>query len=143
MARFIDLEVLSGPEQGMRWSIEDGTYRVIGRAGDDNESTVQLNRGGDRMLDPDQKAVVEGMLDARADRGVRTRFKRRGTDILLHDGSVSRTHALIFVDQSGISVADLMSTNGTKVNGAPISDVDVLAGDMVQIGQSRLKVTEG
>jgi pSer/pThr/pTyr-binding forkhead associated (FHA) protein len=143
MPRFMDLEVLSGPEQGMRWSIEDGTYRVVGRAGADNESTVQLNREGDRMLDSDQRAVVEGMLDARADRGVRTRFKRRGPDILLHDGSVSRTHALIFVDQSGISVADLMSTNGTKVNGAPISDVDVLAGDMVQIGQSRLKVTEG
>lgn len=143
MTRFVDLEVLSGPEQGMRWSVEDGTYRVLGRAGDDTESTVQLNRAGDRMLDSDQRAVVEGMLDARADRGVRTRFKQRGPDILLHDTSVSRTHALIFVDESGISVADLMSTNGTKVNGAAITDLDVHPGDVMQIGQSRLRVSDG
>lgn len=143
MARFVDLEVVSGPEEGMRYTVESGTYRVLGRAGDDTESTVQMNREGDRVLDSDQQAVVEGMLDARADRGVRTRFKRRGPDILLHDGSVSRTHALIFVDESGISVADLMSTNGTRVNGAHVHDVDVLPGDVVQVGQSKLRVCEG
>lgn len=143
MARFVDLEVLSGPEEGMRYTVESGTYRVLGRAGDDNESTVQMNRDGDRVLDADQQAVIEGMLDSRADRGVRTRFKRRGPDVLLADGSVSRTHALIFVDDSGISVADLMSTNGTKVNGARVSDLDVQPGDVVQIGQTKIKVSDG
>lgn len=143
MARFVDLEVLSGPEEGMRYTVESGTHRVLGRAGDDTESTVQMNKEGDRVLDPDQQAVVEGVLDAREDRGVRTRFKRRGPDILLADGSVSRTHALIFVDDSGISVADLMSTNGTKVNGARVNDLDVQPGDVVQIGQTKMKVSEG
>jgi pSer/pThr/pTyr-binding forkhead associated (FHA) protein len=143
MARFVDLEVISGPEQGMRYTVESGTYRVLGRAGDDNESTVQLNKEGDRVLDADQRAVVEGVLDARADRGVRMRFRRRGPDILLADGSVSRTHALIFVDDSGISVADLMSTNGTKVNGARVTDIDVLPGDVVQVGQSKMKLSDG
>jgi pSer/pThr/pTyr-binding forkhead associated (FHA) protein len=74
---------------------------------------------------------------------VRTRFKKRGADILIADGSISRTHALIFVDQSGISVADLMSTNGTKVNGAMIGDADVSPGDVVQVGQSKLRIVEG
>lgn len=143
MARFVDLEVLSGPEEGMRYTVESGTYRVLGRAGDDTESTVQMNKDGDRVLDSDQQAVIEGMLDARADRGVRTRFKRRGPDILLRDGSVSRTHALIFVDESGISVADLMSTNGTRVNGAHVHDTDVHPGDVVQVGQSKLRISDG
>lgn len=141
MARFVDLEVIGGPEEGMRYTVESGTYRVLGRSGDDTESTVQMNKEGDRVLDPDQQAVVEGMLDSRADRGVRTRFKRRGPDILVHDGSVSRTHALIFADDAGVSVADLMSTNGTKVNGARITDVDVQAGDVVQVGQTKMKVS--
>jgi hypothetical protein len=143
MSRFVDLEVISGPDQGMRYTIEGGTYRVLGRAGDDAESTLQMNHDGDRALDSDQKAVVEGMLDARASRGVRTRFRKRGADILLGDGSVSRTHALVFVDDATISVADLMSTNGTKVNGALIQDVDVQPGDVVQVGQSKMKIVDG
>lgn len=143
MARFVDLECIGGPERGMRYTIEAGTFRVLGRAGDDTESTVQLSQAGDRVLDPHQQALVDGMLDSRADRGVRTRFKKRGADILLADGSISRTHALIFVDQAGISVADLMSTNGTKLNGAPVQDSEAAPGDVVQVGQSKLRILEG
>ncbi|MFZ9888133.1 MAG: FHA domain-containing protein [Myxococcota bacterium] len=142
MPRFVDLVVLSGPETGMRYTVETGTYRVIGRAGDDHESTLQLSRAGDRLLDAEQQAVVESVLNSRADRGVRTRIKRRGPDILLGDGSVSRTHALVFVDESGTSVADLMSTNGTKVNGTLVTDIDVEPGDVLQVGQSRLRVDD-
>jgi pSer/pThr/pTyr-binding forkhead associated (FHA) protein len=143
MARFIDLEVIGGPEQGMRYTIESGTYRVLGRAGDETASTVQLDGEGDRLLDDDQRQVVDRMFATRAARGVRTRFKKRGADILLHDGSISRTHALVFCDDVAISVADLMSTNGTKVNGAPVQDTDVHPGDVVHLGQTKMKVVDG
>lgn len=143
MSRFVDLEVIDGPDKGMRYTVEEGTYRVLGRAGDDMSSTVQMNRDGDRALDPDQEALVEGMFRNRQSRGLRTRFKKRGADILLQDGSVSRTHALVFVDADGISVADLMSTNGTKVNGAPITDVDVAEGDVVHLGQTKMVIRAG
>jgi hypothetical protein len=141
MSRFVDLEVVDGPEKGMRYTVEEGTYRVLGRRGDDVVSTLQMNQEGDRQLDPEQEAVVSGVFRARE--GLRTRFKKRGADILLGDDSVSRTHALVFVDAQSVSVADLMSTNGTKVNGSIIDDVDVNAGDVVQIGQSKIVIQDG
>jgi hypothetical protein len=137
MAGFVDLVCIEGPDDGMRFTLEVGTYRVIGRQGDPSDSTVQMTRDGDRMLDADQQRVVDSV----ASRGIRTRFKKRGADILVDDGSVSRTHAVVFADDSGTSVADLMSTNGTKVNGAPIEDVDLSDGDVIQIGQTKLRLT--
>lgn len=127
----------------MRFTIEFGTYRVLGRAGDPTNSTLQMTHDGDRALDTDQLAVVDSVLDGRASRGVRTRFKKRGADVLLQDQGVSRTHAMVFADADGVSVADLMSTNGTKVNGAPISDVDMHPGDVIQIGKTKLALQEG
>lgn len=136
MAGFVDLLIIEGPDVGMRFSIESGTYRVIGRQGDPSDSTVQMTREGDRALDPDQQAVVDQVTA----RSVRTRFRKRGADILVDDTSVSRTHAAVFVDEAGVSVADLMSTNGTKVNGAPILDTDLAAGDVLQVGKSKFKI---
>lgn len=138
MSGFVDLVVIEGPDDGMRFTLEVGTYRVIGRQGDPSDSTVQMTHEGDRMLDADQQRVVDSV----ASRGVRTRFKKRGADILVDDGSVSRTHAVVFADATGTSVADLMSTNGTKVNGGPIEDVDLKEGDVIQIGQTKLKLVE-
>ena len=139
MSDFVDLLAIEGPAEGMRYTLESGTYRVLGRTGDPTDSTVQMNRAGDRLLDPDQQRL----LDSVASRGVRTRFKKRGADILVDDGSVSRTHAAVFADETGASVADLMSTNGTKVNGAPIDDVDLREGDVIQVGQTKLRVEHG
>ncbi|MCP4500601.1 MAG: FHA domain-containing protein [Deltaproteobacteria bacterium] len=141
MARFIDLLVKEGPAEGMRYSVEVGTYRVLGRAGETVDSTVQMTQEGDRLLDADQKKVVEGVVASRKSRGLRTKFKKRGADILLDDNSVSRTHAMIFADEDGTSVADLMSTNGTKVNGSLISDVDLNEGDVLQLGKCKLALS--
>jgi hypothetical protein len=133
--RFIDLLAVEGPDQGMRFTVQDGTYRVVARAPDEGSSTTsQLTPEGDRALDREQEAYVEAH---------RTRIKRRGPDIALLDGSVSRTHCLVFVDQGRASLADLMSTNGTKVNGALVRDVDLKPGDVIHVGKTKLRVEEG
>ena len=49
MARFVDLEVLSGPEEGMRYTVESGTYRVLGRAGDDRDERCGRQRDRPRL----------------------------------------------------------------------------------------------
>ena len=136
MTLFIDLLVIEGSDKGMRYTVEAGTYRVIGRSGDQSDSTIHLTRDGDRFLDADQQALVEEMFQSRASRCLRTRIRRRGSDILIDDTSVSRTHAVVFADTEGVSVADLMSTNGTKVNGTPIHDMDLQPGDVIQIGKA-------
>jgi pSer/pThr/pTyr-binding forkhead associated (FHA) protein len=143
MARFIDLVAIEGPDRGMRWSVEEGTYRVVARAGDDASTTSQLTHEGDRALEPAQAAYVDGLFAARAPSGERTRIKKRGADVVLTDTSVSRTHCLVFVDKGKASVADLMSTNGTKVNGGAIRDVDLKTSDVIHVGKTKLRVDAG
>lgn len=141
MARFVDLLALEGPDKGMRFTIEENTYRVLARASDESSTTLQMTSDGDRALDQEQEQLVDEVLSQR--RGLRTQFKKRGPDIVLRDGSVSRTHALVFVEKGSVSVVDLMSTNGTKVNGNLVKDVDVKEGDVIHIGKTKLKIEDG
>ena len=148
MARFVDLVAVEGPDRGMRYSIEEGTYRVLARAQDDSTSTMQMTWDGARILDSEAQARADEVLGDRGRTGVtphraRTGSRKRGPDIVLKDGSVSRTHALVFVDREVISVADLMSTNGTRVNGDTVRDVDLREGDVVHLGKTKLRVEAG
>jgi pSer/pThr/pTyr-binding forkhead associated (FHA) protein len=142
MARFVDLVCVEGPDRGMRFSIEAGSYRVLARAQDDSTSTVQMTPDGSRVLAGDAQARADHHFTRGGDRS-RTAFRRRGPDIVLRDNSVSRTHALVFVDDHTVSVADLMSTNGTKVNGAGVTDIDVREGDVIHLGKTKLRVEDG
>lgn len=143
MARFVDLLAVEGPDKGMRYSVEEGTYRVLARSQDDSQSTLQMTPEGDRALDKEAQARVDELFNSRASGRSRTGFRRRGPDVVLKDGSVSRTHAMVFVDKDTVSVADLMSTNGTKVNGSVVADLDLREGDVIQIGKTRLRIEEG
>lgn len=142
MTRFVDLVAIEGPDKGMRWTVEEGTYRVLARAQDERSSTLQMTPDGDRALDREQEKLVGELFSGRA-RDVRTNIKKRGPDVVLKDGSVSRTHALVFVDRDGTSVADLMSTNGTRVNDAQMKDAELKPGDVIHIGKTKLRVEDG
>lgn len=62
-------------------------------------------------------------------------------DIHLDDTFVSSKHVLFEVDQRGLLVEDLLSTNGTQVNGADISQPTVLfPGDRVEVGDTVFRV---
>jgi hypothetical protein len=63
-----------------------------------------------------------------------------GCDIVLNDPNVSRRHAEVALIGEDLVVTDLRSTNGTKVNGIPISSHAVTAGDDVLVGATRLDV---
>lgn len=140
MARFVDLVAVEGPDKGMRYTVEEGTYRVLARASEDlAASTIQMTPDGDRALDKQQEALVDDVLGQRT----RTAVRKRGPDVALRDTSVSRTHALVFVEKQSASVVDLMSTNGTKLNGALVKDVDIKAGDVIHIGKTKLRVEDG
>ncbi len=64
-------------------------------------------------------------------------------DIFLGDVTVSRHHARFFVDESGLSVEDLRSTNGTYVNAERQDRSPLQAGDEVIIGKYHLVVAGG
>ncbi len=68
----------------------------------------------------------------------------REGDIMLVDGKISRCHAQISSDDGVLSIEDLGSTNGTKVNGEkvePGQKVALAGGDTISFGGIELKLS--
>lgn len=62
-----------------------------------------------------------------------------GSDIVIHDETVSKCHATIYIEQDGISISDNATTNGTLVNGEKLeSQTKTPLGnnDIVSIGST-------
>jgi adenylate cyclase len=55
--------------------------------------------------------------------------------IILQDPSISRKHAKVVVDGSGVRVLDLKSKNGTKVNGTQVMEAVLKDGDRLHLGK--------
>jgi len=63
-------------------------------------------------------------------------------DLVLRDFSVSRHHARVEEDETGLRIVDLDSTNGVKVNGTFVSSSVLAAGDSLAIGSFQLLVED-
>lgn len=66
-----------------------------------------------------------------------------GNDIILEDSRVSRHHAQLRYRQRRFWISDLGSTNGTFVNGEPISEKALHDGDLVSLGGLELTFRDG
>ena len=64
-------------------------------------------------------------------------------DIFLGDVTVSRHHARFTVDETGLTVEDMRSTNGTYVNAERHDQAHLQPGDEVIIGKFHLVVAGG
>lgn len=143
--------VTSGPDQNMTFQIEQGSCRALGRG----------------MVDPNRTAVFNVDLTLSLDEGARSlilkyigqQFRRPGTpaaaggaeqlgqfrraaDIVLTDSSLSRLHAMVFADASGVGILDLVSKNGTYVNGQEVESRLLTRGDAIELGETTI-VFEG
>jgi two-component system cell cycle response regulator len=69
----------------------------------------------------------------------------RGTlnDICVSQDSVSRTHAMLRVEDAGIKIRDNESTNGTYVNDHKIHEAWLKDGDLIKIGRAIFKFLSG
>jgi pSer/pThr/pTyr-binding forkhead associated (FHA) protein len=56
------------------------------------------------------------------------------------DPNVSRRHAAIYWAEGRVVVEDLGSTNGTMVNGYPVTNTVLRPNDVVAIGDCRITV---
>lgn len=75
------------------------------------------------------------------DRGVLTVGRHESNNIVLGDRQASRHHARLYIRDGALSLSDLGSAHGTRVNGQPVHGALLLrAGDLIQIGTSLLKV---
>ena len=60
-------------------------------------------------------------------------------DIVLGDTRASRSHARIDCSQEGCAVVDLGSSNGTRLNGLPVTRASVEPGDTLTVGSTTLR----
>jgi len=69
----------------------------------------------------------------------------RGADsaVRLADASVSRRHAEVRRTGDGWTVVDLGSTNGTRVNGSPVTERRLEDGDTIAAGDAKLRFEAG
>jgi hypothetical protein len=58
--------------------------------------------------------------------------------VVLADSNVSRRHAELRRAGDSVVLTDLGSTNGTRVNGAPIRERTLVSGDEVSVGSTKL-----
>lgn len=81
---------------------------------------------GDRAREFQQSRVVVG--------------RSRDADLQVDDPNVSRRHAVLYWEADRVYVKDLGSTNGTLVNGRPVTSGPVDGGDVLTVGNSKIVV---
>jgi len=65
---------------------------------------------------------------------------RRDADLRIRDMTVSKRHASLEASGENIIFKDLDSTNGSMVNGKQVKETELSNGDIIQIGDTTLKI---
>jgi hypothetical protein len=143
----VTLEVVRGPDAGRKFRIDVGHYRVIGRTYGALGGTAVVSQGERRRLDAEDQRVIAEHLEKREAKGLKGARKEvdafdRDEDVELADDAVSQTHAMVFVDEAGISLVDVASTNGTHVNGRRVSEAELVTGDLLRVGETRFELRD-
>ena len=87
---------------------------------------IVLLRHGSHVQEFDKGRVVLG--------------RSRDADFRLNDPNVSRKHAVIYWENGRVFVKDLGSTNGTLLNGRPVTSSSLEDGDIITIGECTVVV---
>lgn len=60
-------------------------------------------------------------------------------DIVVNHRSISRNHAKVIFRDDSFTIIDLASSNGVKVNGEPYGTASLVKGDIVELGQVKMR----
>ncbi len=143
--------VAGGPDTNMTFQIEQGTCRALGRGAVDPNKTAVFNVDIALALDDSARGLILQYIgrqfrnDGRQQKGPqgeRLGQFRRAADIVLTDTSLSRLHAMVFAEESGVGILDLVSKNGTYVNGREVESKILSRGDTIEMGETTI-VFEG
>ncbi len=142
-------KIKEGPNQGESLKLALDSCRAIGRSIDDVNKTQIFNVEPTVPLDDFTKKLVLNYLSkkrgktAKANPSLADAFGgfKRMPDLVLNDPSVSRLHAMIFYDEGGAGVLDLVSRNGTYVNGQEVESRPLKEGDLIEIGATKIMFT--
>lgn len=115
--------------------LEQGTCKVVGRPPGDPEKTSIMMMDMPLVLDESTKGLMQQYLHKQFGQDA-DRF-RRTTDVIVEDSAVSRLHAMVFFDGQRVGVLDLVSKNGTFVNGQEVESRLLKTGDVIEIGDTQ------
>jgi adenylate cyclase len=90
-----------------------------------------------RLVSPDGDQVFELRRGAALTVG-----RALTSDVPLLDPTVSRRHASLVADESGIELSDLGSSNGTFVNGERVEHARIAPGDVLTFGKLSFNVSQ-
>ncbi|OVE81229.1 hypothetical protein BVY03_04335 [bacterium K02(2017)] len=90
-------------------------------------SRTNTNQKTDRLGQPNQQIQKLGNFT-------------RDIDLLLEEASVSRSHAVVYHDEQGVHIIDLVSKNGTYVNGYEIEKSKLKNNDVISLGTASIRV---
>lgn len=143
--------VVGGPDTNMTFQIEQGTCRALGRGGVDPNRTAVFNVDIALALDDSARGLIlqyigrqfrDAGSSSSKGKGERLGHFRRAADIVLTDSSLSRIHAMVFSEESKVGILDLVSKNGTFVNGQEVESKMLARGDTIELGETTI-VFEG
>ena len=141
----IKFKVIDGPDAGFTFQLDHRTCRAIGRAEVDVDKTSVFKVDVALELDESAKRMVHQYvgrqfrkfggisIDDTKDSDISF---RRTSDIILTDPSLSRLHAMFFYDDVGLGVLDLVSKNGTFINGQEVESKLISKGDSIEMGET-------
>lgn len=146
---------VEGKDKGLEVTIPQGCCRAVGRSLDDLEKTRVYDTGSTVDLDDSTKRLVLNYVTQQF-QGAQAEPKeigkkktgdigsfRRLPDVSLSDEATSRLHAMLFHGPNGVGVLDLVSKNGTFVNGVEVESKFLKEGDIITIGGTKLRIGKG
>jgi len=147
--------VVEGKQKGEKILVDKGTCRAVGRSLDEVEKTKIFEFDPSITLDEASKKLVMQYLSKHFHKGDVNPVAKstslsqgseriggflRGPDVQVKDLSVSRLHAMIFFDDSGVTgILDLVSKNGTYVNGSEVESRILKKGDLITLGGTKVR----
>ena len=146
---FVRLVIVEGKDKGTTIELPKGSCRAVGRSLDDLQKTRVFSVESSVSLDDQSKKLVmayigkhfrkKGIGDEGPTTGSTIGGFRRGPDFPLADPAVSRLHAMIFCDEGGVGILDLVSRNGTFVNGVEVESKMLKRGDLITLGATKIR----
>lgn len=143
--------VINGPDRGLKFNVERQTCRALGRGEEDAGKTIIFNVDLALSIDESTKALIlqyiAKQFSSRSksatmggrEKGESLGLFRRAPDVVLTDQSLSRLHAMIFADESEVGVLDLVSKNGTFINGEEVESKLLKRGDIIELGETKIQ----
>ena len=147
----VTFSVVEGKNKGEKIELEKGTCRAVGRSLDDAERTKIFAVESAATLDDQSKRAVMQYVSKQFSKGTKSADRvqeggeaiggfLRGPDFQVRDLAVSRLHAMLFFDDSGtVGILDLVSKNGTYVNGAEVESKILKKGDLIAVGGTKIR----